>query len=390
MATAKTIQLIARPGRSANLSFEIGGIVLESHAVLGQQVLSFDFPSFYQTLGVATESAKPPPAGTMGGPPDINSGPFTPYLYNSSDLDSSLERSGLMRLRAEPIKAVLDKTCVARANLYISKYGFIDQIKAVAQDYYTGAAGKGMNLYELRTLAAQQADALANAYAQDSKADLGVDGVVRQSSDTTGTSTTTFDPYVTTTTEKASYAGSPYRHPFIEALAQHYRARVSLNDEMFANFLTTLSVNDLDEVLSNELSAVDQDVKRVQAAYMSTILFSPISGTITGIYKRVGEAVGAGEPVLRVENNDTINIAGSIVYSDVIALSDDVTINTTLFGVIKASLSGVVTAARCVGGSGGDNRWYVVFACDNRDASGNHIVPDNYSFSDVDTTVNFA
>jgi multidrug resistance efflux pump len=219
-------------------------------------------------------------------------------------------------------------------------------------------------------------------------ADPGVNGVVRQASDTTTYDNDSDEDVLST--EKTSYSGNPYRHPFIEASAKLCRAQVRLNDEMFANFLATLSVNDLSEVLNNELSAVDQDVRRVQAAYMNTILFSPISGTITGVYKRVGEAVAAGEPILRVENNDTINVAGAVVYGDMISLGDDVTINTTLFGANAAELSGTVSAARCVGGNGGDNRWHVVFACDNLDDDGSHIVPDNYNFSDVDTTANFA
>src|SRR5262249_49369457 len=111
---------------------------------------------------------------------------------------------------------------------------------------------------------------------------------------------------------------------------------------------------------------------------------------ITGVYKRVGEAVMAGEAVLRVENNDAINVVGSIVCNDVVALGAKVTIGTTLFGTANASLTGSVVAARCAGGGGGDNRWQVAFSCNNLDANNNRIVPMNYNFSDVDTTVTFA
>ncbi len=388
MGTAKTINLVARSTSSANLAFEIGGIVLESDAILGQQVKAFDFPSFYKTLGVATEPKKGKPVRL---PPGLKKPPpFTPYLDNSSDLDSQLEKNSLMRLRAEPIRALLDKTCLARANIYMNKYAYVDDIKATAQSYYAGNNSKAAILSELYSLSAAQAEALAAAYIADNIGDNGAAGVVRQASATTETTTNTFDDNKTTTTGMADYAGSPYRHPFIEAAAQGYRAQISLNDERFTTYLATLSVNHLDQVLNNELAAADQDVRRIQASYMSTILFPPIGGTITGIYKRVGEAVMAGEPVLRVENNDTVNVTGSIIYNGAIALGDEVTVGTTLFGAANASLPGTVVAARCAGGSGVDNRWYVVFSCNNLDGNNDHIVPMNYSFSDVDTTVTFA
>ncbi len=62
----------------------------------------------------------------------------------------------------------------------------------------------------------------------------------------------------------------------------------------------------LNAVFDNELNSIDADVYRLQIAYLNTILMSPIPGTITGVYKNPGEAVRAGEPVIRIENNTAV------------------------------------------------------------------------------------
>jgi hypothetical protein len=385
MGTAKTVQLIARSASAANLAFEVGGIILESQAQLGQQVQAFDFTSFYKTLGVATEPAKPPvrPPISVGSNP-----PFTPYLYDSADLDKQLGQTGIIRLRAEPIKALLDKSCAARANLYFNRYGHADYIGYMARQFYSGNASKGNALADLFSLSASKAEALSTAYQQDGLADPGVAGVVRQINSATKGFTVVTNQAGSgddSTTENTTYTGNPYKHPFTDAVARGYRAQVNLNDERFADFLATLSLSNLEEVLSNELLTADMDVKRFQVAYLNTILLPAISGTITAIYKNVGEAVAAGEPVVRIENNETINVAGTIVYDGVISVGDAATVNATLFGgASNASLQGTVLA--CRGSSGGmDNRWQVVISCNNRDGTNSSVVPFNYNFSDGTT-----
>ena len=74
-------------------------------------------------------------------------------------------------------------------------------------------------------------------------------------------------------------------------------------DQQFSHHGPVRICLNLKQVFDNELQNIDLDVKRLQIAYLNTILMSPISGVITGIYKNPGDWVQAGEPVIRVENN---------------------------------------------------------------------------------------
>lgn len=381
MGTARMIRLIARSGGMANLAFPVGGIVLESSAQLGDQVQPFDLTALYGQLGVATE----PPKVLKKRPSPLRKRKlFTPYLLDSGDLDAKAASSTLMRLRAEAVKAMLDKGCAVRANLYINKYGQSVPIIAKIKKFYSGTTSKGAKLALLSDLAVQQEQALTAAYTK-----AGMDQVV-QDTKSLALSTGAAGNSPTHDLTQTFYTGYTYRHPSIEAVADSTRAQVNLNDERFADFLATLTISNLEEIFGNELLAIDMDVKRFQVAYINTFLFPSIAGVITAIYKAPGEAVLAGETVLRIENHDAVNVAGTIIYNDLIKVGDNVTINTSLFdGAANVSLTGSVVVARGAG-EGTGNRWHVVFSCSNLDASNNHIVPLNYSFSDVDTTITFA
>src|SRR5271156_1110263 len=99
MSAHNVVSLTVCPSAWANLSFEVGGIVEESNVVLGQSIMTpFDYTSFYATLGAASEANAPA------------------NLLNSSDIDKNVGASELMALRAEGIKAMLDKACALRAN----------------------------------------------------------------------------------------------------------------------------------------------------------------------------------------------------------------------------------------------------------------------------------
>jgi len=135
---------------------------------------------------------------------------------------------------------------------------------------------------------------------------------------------------------------------------------------------------------------------------------SPISGIVTGIYKQTGDAVRAGEPVARVENNNFIYLVATVVHRGpvvVVPLADalavlasapfpsppppnsTVTVQTTLFGALGplTPLTGVVVSAR---GHRDDDKWDLVVLCKNSlDGSGNPTFPLGYHFDFDDTTV---
>ena len=80
-------------------------------------------------------------------------------------------------------------------------------------------------------------------------------------------------------------------------------ARVDdLIDQQFSQLMYTQNLPYLATVFRNELNSIDSNVFRLQVSYLDTILMSPINGTVTGVYKNPGDAVQAGQPVIRVED----------------------------------------------------------------------------------------
>ena len=137
----------------------------------------------------------------------------------------------------------------------------------------------------------------------------------------------------------------------------------------------------LDKVLADEKNSIDLDVKRLQIAYLNTILMSPISGVITGIYKNPGDWVQAGEPVIRVEDNSSVILVGTLKYPGLILIGSIVTVTTSLFdGVSSPSIVVNVIAVRSRPNE--DNQWDVHAICDN---SAVPALPLNYHF-DYDNT----
>jgi len=177
-----------------------------------------------------------------------------------------------------------------------------------------------------------------------------------------------------------------YRMPFLESQAQNERAQVSLIDERFAQFMYGQNLPNLTQVLQNESRNIDDDVYRLQIAFLNTILMSPIAGTITGIYKSPGDTVRAGETVVRVEDSGVILILATLVFRGPIAIGSNVQIQTQLFDASgpPTTVTGKVVALR---GRQDDEQWDVIVQCNNLDGSGNPIFPLGYQFDYDDTTV---
>jgi hypothetical protein len=455
--TAKIVNLRTCPTVWANLSFEVGGIVEQSNVVLGQPIeaptapldpaapiVSFDFASFYATLGVGTESqlivpnkvtlARRTTGGNQGG--GIQQNPFVQpnpaALYNSGDIQSQVATSTLFALRAEPIKAALDKACAVRANVYYAQ--FANQTAIIAKMRQNNAATT-TNLTNLQGLATSQFTSLNAQYnASGTWSPTTINGRLGVVQSTTSnlvsgtlpsqqqTQTVSTDPQGATTTEKSgpvsvdtgpfgnllttpnalltddnaslavqvmSYTDYGYRIPSIECNAQNQRAQISLRNEQFSQFMAgqVLSTGVLETVFANQLTSIDMDVKRLQVAYLNTILMSPITGTVTGVYKNVGDRVLPGETVIRVENSNQLYLVGVIICRGMISLNSTVTLTTNLYSSPPpvASITGTVVAAR--GHQSGDDRWEVVILYDNSGTNGAAILPINYNF-DFDDTIN--
>ena len=67
-----------------------------------------------------------------------------------------------------------------------------------------------------------------------------------------------------------------YRTPFFENQAQNQRAQISLIDQQFAQLMFGQNLPNLAQVFQNELNTIDNNVYRLQIAFLNTILMSPI------------------------------------------------------------------------------------------------------------------
>src|SRR5262249_7777879 len=141
-----------------------------------------------------------------------------------------------------------------------------------------------------------------------------------------------------------------------------------------------------DITFHNGLRSIDLDVRRLQAAYIDTLLVSPISGIVTGVYRNTGDFVRAGQPVVRVENDEEVLLVGTLKFGGLLTpLVSNVALTTNVFSGQALSTTGSVVAVR--GHDAEDEQWNVIIRCDNRVAN-QPPFPINYNLDFDNTTVN--
>jgi hypothetical protein len=219
------------------------------------------------------------------------------------------------------------------------------------------------------------------------------EGSSGETSDQTGVSTGTQSGSQQSTgsayaveTQSISNTDYGYRIPAIESQAQNERAQISLIDQQFSQFMASQNLPNLATVLQNELSAIDLGVYQLQVGLLNTILMSPITGIVTGIYKNPGDYVRPGEPVIRVEDNSTIFLLATFIHRGPIQVGSTVNVTTQLFDAAGAptTLSGSVVAVR---NRGDDDQWDLVVQCANPlDGGGKLTFPIGYTFDYDNTT----
>lgn len=435
MGTAKVLSLRARPVQASHLCFETDGILEELKTDLGKPAAPFDFPAFYAILGSAP---------TVPGDPSR-------LRYDFLAIQAFTASHTLASLRAEPAKAALDKAVNARQNAFFAKYADIPALVARINAWYSPGTpnSKPNRLAVLSALANDQANALKAAYTADQR--LGVvkhthsilDSLTlsRGASASSGSAQSTGqnadisagipavagtlpDPKpggtwgglkwtglvnvdvaeattgdnTTSTSRTGSRAAAAewqaivntdygYRMPYFESQAQNERAQISLIDQQFSQYMYSQQLPNLGQIFRNELRSLDGDVYRLQVALLNTLLMSPFGGTVTGVYKQPGDVVRAGEPVVRVENNGTINLIATLVYRDQIAIGSNVSVQTTLYDstATPVTVTGQVISVR--GHPSEDDQWEVVVRCTNGGAGGAPVIPINYTFDYDDTVV---
>ena len=397
----KVISLSVRASQASHLCFEVGGILTELNAELGAPVTAFDFAAFYAILGSIP---------TIPGHP-------ARLIYDFLQIQAFVKPVTLVALRAEPMKAALNKAINARANAYYAKYANAPAIISRIQKDYSPSISdsKPVRLEVLSSISQDQMEQLRDAYISDGKTNVVKTTDLESSSESsvismrdeenraefdalgaetiglvfTGPGKVGLDRQLSRNKGSAKSTDYGYRIPHLENLAQYERAQISLIDQQFAQFMSGQTIPYLTAVFQNELSSIDSDVFRLQIAYLNTILMSPIGGTVTGIYKSAGEAVRAGEPVMRVENNAEILLVATLIYRGPISIGSMVRVKTTLFDLpgTKTSINGPVVSVR---GQGDDDQWEVIVKCNNLDGGGKPIFPLGYHFDYDDTTVDIS
>jgi len=439
MSAAKAVSMSVRPLQASHLCFEVGGILAESKVQLGAQVTAFDFAAFYLTL------MSFPTSLVLGDLSRLIYDSFEIRNFVESSLLAALRAEDR---KAALNKAINARQNAYKAK-YVN---IPDIVSRMIQDYSPSTIGSKPNrLWNLRQISQQQADALQAAYSSDKRtgvvkstnssldSTLGSKGTSRATGHRDGQS---IDKNADFWVEQATFPAPPigaagpagggdyptkediregrssedssdnvestgsatehqdiantdyaYRIPFLESQAQNERAQISLTDEAFTQFMAGQSVAnlgfpDLSKIFTNELSSIDYDVFQLQVAYLNSILMSPIPGIVTGVYKNPGDAVAAGEPVVRVENNAEILIVATLIFRGPIAIGSSVKINTKLFDLAGplTPIAGPVVAAR---GLREDDHWEVIVKCNNIKA-GKPIFPLGYHFDYDDTTVDIS
>ncbi len=429
MGTANVVSLNAQPSRVAFLCFEVGGILDTRRAELGQAAK--DIP--YQKLIDLVKTA-----GTVPGTSPSR------LKADSNGIMDLVHDFALATLRNEDRKAALDSAVNTRENIFFSKHANAAAIISTLRAYYwrTSPTSKVNRLSTLTDLANQQMVALQEAYAEDDRL-----GVVRATSSSMESSTSSdgganrtslftqhsvprmvaahttipfamplppknlnaelrfksnnpsntaltvgsnFEPSNNwgraAGTQATSHVDYEYRTPSLEARAKEHRAQISLMDQRFESYMFEQNMPHLEQIFKNELASIDNDVYQLQVALLRSFLIAPFHGVVTGIYKHPGDAVSAGEPVLRVEDHRVVHLAGTLVHYGPIPPAAAVKVTSTLGGATQpaTTVNGHVIAARGLASSG---RWEVIAEVDNVDGAGNYLLPLNYWFDPEYTDV---
>lgn len=384
MEIGKAVSLRVRPNVSADLCYPIDGVIdVQSGLILGREVGAHNLAGLFLDIH-DTEEDDPSRL-------KWNFWRIRETLTTSPDWhDGSNVLVCLSRLRNESQAAELDGAIRMRQNAYLTSYS-PDVLAEVRRVFYDNPEDPNAVQYEL--IAQLESDArglhqgLADAYKR-----AGIWGkIVRYAISTydnkatqyTGTSTVHFEGISETRSQ-----GFEFRHPSVENDVRYHRARLDLGQEYLNAWRMAQMCRYGETTFSNELKIIDEQILKLQMAYIDTFLISSIPGRVTAVFHGQGDYVRAGEPVVRVESDELIYLVGTIKYRGMLRVGSEVKVTTRMFdapGGQPTVIKGVVSAVQ--GHDSVDEQWDVLILCENRDASGKLIFPLNYSFSFDNTTV---
>ncbi|WP_168724472.1 HlyD family secretion protein [Streptomyces sp. A1547] len=311
-------------------------------------------------------------------------------LWDSGNILTALQTHVLSALRVEDMRVDLDSAIGMRQNAHIATYSepMVGHTRRVYFDNPTDQSAVLHRLIEeLESHTRLQSSSLERAYQEDGlfgqpikKAftDTTFSGVVHQPA-----GSVQFD----NTSKSVSEArGFEYRIPSDENAIRSIRARIGQRQE-FLSAMRMRALCERPETFTNELAALDAQVRKLQVAYIDTLLVSPIPGVVTGVFRNTGDFVSAGQPVVRVEDDSAVYLVGTIKYRGMLKLNSQLSVTTTLFDDPVGQQTRIEGSVNCVRGHDSvDEQWEVLVRCSNRTPSGAPILPLNYNF-DFDSTI---
>lgn len=175
-----------------------------------------------------------------------------------------------------------------------------------------------------------------------------------------------------------------YRHPYLMSQTQRHEYVSELLDRILNSKTIAKKAPDLKDIWSHDLEILNSELNKTQIALINTFLFIPFSGEITGIYKNPGEAVRAGEAVLRIENNDEIYLVGIIQHRGLLSVSssDNVELKVIIDEGVEHTLNGRIVSIR--GHESDDDVWDIILKFNNTIG-----LPNNYTLDNRNATINF-
>ena len=403
MAKAKAVNVCVRPIQSVDLCYPISGIIgYQPDNLLGSLVKGVNREAIFETLNPEVSlptkfellmpqpepKTKPTvkPKGKIGQAVNIGPSLFdrdSPTADGPDQIDNKVGQFALSRLQAEDIAVDLTQTIGWHRLQYESNQ--TDELFRKRQELLGEFPRDPKSITALirklsKRLKDRQDQMLQNYW------DRGLGGVLEEPKSTSSyqSDTSGAQSLKTNASTSTTYHNQELRFPYADEEIRYLRSEISLRQEELAAY--RMNSTDSYSSLRVERSMTAAEVRRVQIAYIDTFLFAPFDGLVTSVFRNAGDAVVAGQPVLRVENDKSVYLVGTIKCRSLIRLGDQAEITTTLFGAPGSGdvqIDGTVCAIR--GHESLDEQWNVIIRCDNENDTG-RVLPLNYSF-DLDATI---
>lgn len=383
MNEGKAVNLRVRPFNSVDLCYPVSGIVCHQPDLLGQKVRRFRLQDFYPDLSETDGDASRLKWDSK-------------QIYEHLFLGETPGAPGisvLSHLRNVTEAADLDSAVLMRQNAYLTSYSgeVIEEVQRVYNyDPGDATAARHTLLVQAERDLIQLYNGLDSVYKN-----TGLAGkvVIKTKSDQDNAGVQ-YSPGGDVYFDGASHtltSGYEYRYPSVENDLRYHQARATIRQEILNAERMRIMCAHGATTFRNEVSAIDLRIRKLQSDYIDTILTSPIDGTVTGVFRTLGDFVQAGEPVLRVEDDEGVYLVGAIKCRAMVRPGAKIDVTTKLFEEVGATdtvIHGEIVAVR--GHDAVSEQWDVLALCDNRTPGGKPILPINYHFDFESTSIQIA